>query len=595
MAEFVQQNIEETIPELEQLERVGLFAKEEIKAIIKRRTHHEYRLVRRQRDKEDFLKYIQYEVNLLHLIKKRRNRLHYFFKKDEIEMTIITRILRLFRRTCTQNPEDLKLWSSYIEFARTWHMMQELSRVFTRLLKVHSDKPALWIMAAKFQMEENSSSENARGLMLRALRHHPKSHKLWTEYFRLELMNADKQRKRYALLKQSQIEPDEDDMNDAVMQGAVAQMVYKQAMQQMSDDIDLHLAFLPICQRFDFTQHILDEIYSDLEESHADSELVWNALSRRHLSPDSEESEESIVVTEEGKCHTVFDEAVKSIPTPKMWSMYVEFCIERLERGGSVKTSNQRARQTLNVLDRAHKACDTLPEELFDRWLTVLLIVGGVDEAISAAQEAVTVHPTSVNLWCRYMQLVIQNITDAEQQKTNVTKLFEKACSNLKSKNSLPLWKIAMEWCLASDPANLETLLQTGVREHKHVAMVLKEHYLDWAYLQGGLKTVRRVYSLLAKEKPLTTEFFYKYIAIENAQTDTKMKQIRSCYEDALREFGTTEPDLWLDFIKLELTHPNGNPSNSPSLHWRAMQALQGDHVETFTIKYTLMQTGHCS
>ena len=33
MAEFVQQSIEETIPELEQLERVGLFAKEEIKLV----------------------------------------------------------------------------------------------------------------------------------------------------------------------------------------------------------------------------------------------------------------------------------------------------------------------------------------------------------------------------------------------------------------------------------------------------------------------------------------------------------------------------------------------------------------------------------
>ena len=61
-------------------------------------------------------------------------------------------------------------------------------------------------------------------------------------------------------------------------------------------------------------------------------------------------------------------------------------------------------------------------------------------------------------------------------------------------------------------------MFQVGVREHKHVAMTLKEHYLDWAFLQGGLKTVRRVYSLLNKEKPLSLEFFRKYIAIENTQ-----------------------------------------------------------------------------
>ena len=36
-------------------------------------------------------------------------------------------------------------------------------------------------MAAKFQLEENKSAENARALFLRAIRHHPKVQKLWIE------------------------------------------------------------------------------------------------------------------------------------------------------------------------------------------------------------------------------------------------------------------------------------------------------------------------------------------------------------------------------------------------------------------------------
>ena len=72
-------------------------------------------------------------------------------------------------------------------------------------------------------------------------------------------------------------------------------------------------------------------------------------------------------------------------------------------------------------------------------------------------------------------------------------------------------------------------IFQVGIREHKHVAMTLKEHYLDWAFLQGGLKTVRRVYSMMNKEKPLSLEFFRKYITLENTQVSVlgRMSQDR--------------------------------------------------------------------
>ncbi len=50
---------------------------------------------------------------------------------------------------------------------------------------------------------------------------------------------------------------------------------------------------------------------------------------------------ESLKEVEEMRCYDVFDEAVKAIPTTKMWSMYVDFCIERLESGATIRTSNK--------------------------------------------------------------------------------------------------------------------------------------------------------------------------------------------------------------------------------------------------------------
>nr|ACI68009.1 U3 small nucleolar RNA-associated protein 6 homolog [Salmo salar] len=70
MAEIVQQRIENRIPELEQLERVGLFSKKEVKSLLKRATALEYKLHRLIITKVDFIAYIQYEINVLELIKK---------------------------------------------------------------------------------------------------------------------------------------------------------------------------------------------------------------------------------------------------------------------------------------------------------------------------------------------------------------------------------------------------------------------------------------------------------------------------------------------------------------------------------------------
>ena len=56
-----------------------------------------------------------------------------------------------------------------------------ISRIFVRLLAIKSNEPSLWIMAAKWEFEENSSASNGRGMLLRGLRFHPECIHLYTE------------------------------------------------------------------------------------------------------------------------------------------------------------------------------------------------------------------------------------------------------------------------------------------------------------------------------------------------------------------------------------------------------------------------------
>ena len=59
MAEVIQERVEDRLPELEQLERTGLFSHAEIKAIIRKALELEYRIQRRSLLKDDFIRYVQ--------------------------------------------------------------------------------------------------------------------------------------------------------------------------------------------------------------------------------------------------------------------------------------------------------------------------------------------------------------------------------------------------------------------------------------------------------------------------------------------------------------------------------------------------------
>lgn len=79
----------------------------------------------------------------------------------------------------------------------------------------------------------------------------------------------------------------------------------------------------------------------------------------------------------------------------------------------------------------------------------------------------------------------------------------------------------------------------------------------------------------------------------EKEQEPCKMANLREYYERALREFGSTDSDLWMDYIKEELSHPFGRPENCGQIYWRAMKMLQGQSAELFVAKHAMHQAGH--
>ncbi|RLV99258.1 hypothetical protein DV515_00009862 [Chloebia gouldiae] len=596
MAERIEQRLEDRIPELEQLERVGLFTHREIRAVLRKASALEYKIQRRALRKEDFISYIQYEINLLELIKKRRARIGYSFKKDEIEYSILHRVHSLFNRATGKWKDDVQLWLSHVAFCKQWNAKHQLSKVFSTMLAIHSNKPALWIMAAKWEMETRLSSESARHLFLRALRFHPECPKLYQEYFRMELMHAEKQRKEKKEFEQAKMDLGEFNYSEEILNGELARIVYRDASQKIKG-VEFQLAVLSIAKLFDFTQDLQKEILENLQARYADDPLTWDYMARRELELGSLQPTEhttkqkkvSEMAQREERCCAVFDEAVGTLPTEDMWKCYITFCLERYNRKTNSKELKQkRLERTLSVFSKAHES-NLLSEALYKQWLQLLLDSSLYEKAVEVAEDATRHFSQSVEMWQMRLQVLIQLKSD------DVTQWFEEAIKHVKSKGTVPLWTLWVEWSEGTNSKeDTEALYQRSLRATAPAESVtMKERYLDWTYRNSGYKKVKRLFTSLCESRPFSLDFFRKMIQIEKEQESCRMLHLREYYERALREFGSTNTDLWLDYIKEELSHPQGKPENCGSIHWRAMKMLQGELVEDFVSKYTLLQTGH--
>ncbi|XP_072538940.1 U3 small nucleolar RNA-associated protein 6 homolog [Salminus brasiliensis] len=520
-------------------------------------------------------------------------RIGYQFKREDIEFPIIQGINNVFRRATSKWQEDVQLWLSHVAFSKKWGTKSQLSKVFSTMLAIHPDKPSLWIMAAKCEMEERNSSESARHLFLRALRFHPENKKVYQEYFRMELMHAEKLRKQQQELERAKIDVGEYEFSPEILGGKLAEVVYRDAAQKIKG-AEFMLSLLQIAAIFDFTKNLQDTILQDLQTRHTDDSVTWDFMARRELeaagAPElqSAQGRASDTSRREERCCAVYEEGIKSLNTEPMWTCYVTFCLDRFKRKTNIAELKEKRRERLlGVFQRAHDA-SLLQESFYKTWLQVLLSSGETESAAQVAIAATERFSQSVETWSLSLQTLVS------LQRAEAGLLFQEALKHVNPKESLPLWQLQAEWSMASrTPEETEALFQKALTSPvPAISTALKETYLEWAYKTGGYKRARKTFKSLQEHRPFTKTFFTKMVQIEKDQEKPKISNLRDYYERALREFGSSDDDLWMDYIREELgTH--GSPENCGKLHWRAMKSLVGESVERFTTQYTLLQTGH--
>lgn len=587
MAEFVQFRLEEGLPELRQIERLGLLDKKEISEIVRRRKKYEYGIQRASKTKEEYLNYIKYELNLLMLLRLRRQRLGNWARYKKIEWPIAARIKRLFKKAVFHYPADVKLWLSFIEFCHRLKWEDSISELYSALLKVHNDKPDLWISAARWEAEENTSMDTARQLLLRALRFLPRSKLLHLEFFRMELNFAKFQREDF----QKWIKTDKDVETleaDPVASGQLAKAIYKNAKKVIPGAKTI-ISFLKICNKYDFTRNLQEFIYADLAEYRSDADAMATLATRplRHLNqtedgtrPTADELREA-----ECECSLNFDRAVEELPTEAMWSAYVEFCLDRLRvhrPDGSVEPSIVRL---LDVFSRASSE-SALAAPFYVQWAQWIAERDST-ECHRILKLATERFPRDSRLW---EQRILKQFA-VGATKSKIEKIFSTALGAVAPENSLTLWELAVSWSVLLNPTGVESIYEASLKMPVAIARVTKERYLEYVALSDCIEAARCLYKRIWNAFPISLEFCLKMCDIEEARPRPNVDFMRRVLDDACTNYGKTEVALWIRYITLERTYGDAGNDRGAFVHARAVRTLSPELVDRFITYYSLSMT----
>lgn len=183
--------LEQCIPEVDDLVEKGLFTKQEVNKIMKKRTDFEHRLCSRGSTINDYIRYVEYEINVDKLRLKRVKRLLHGSKKYSLsDYSIHRRIDFIFKRGCQKFPKNLKFWSLYLNYLKSRGnkiSYKKIHTVYNELLRLHPTNTDIWISCAKYEYERYANYNTCRIVFQNGLRFNHDNPQLWLEYFKFEL------------------------------------------------------------------------------------------------------------------------------------------------------------------------------------------------------------------------------------------------------------------------------------------------------------------------------------------------------------------------------------------------------------------------
>ncbi|PKC59348.1 hypothetical protein RhiirA1_493130 [Rhizophagus irregularis] len=490
MAETVQYYLEQMVPELEDLERKEIFTKEEIKSIVKKRTNFEYALKRRPAQIIDFLKYIEYEMNLDLLKKKRKNRLGIKGRVTISDYSIKRRIYHIFDRAIIKFAGDVKLWVQYIEYAKNEGDHKMLSKIFGSVLQLHPTNPMFWIMASKYEYEINTNIMSARVFLQRGLRLNHDSHQLWHQYFKLELIYVEKIKARRKILGISNNKDDEsnDEPNDEsnverkdsqnfieitadddflktkklelkgldnlpnlddhnlLLRGELAKVVYSNAIKAIPNDLSFRKEFIDVCQELSDTNTIQEEIYESILKDFENSPEALSYVAERHVANISDVQSVEFVHAIKNSIDE-FQKCIEKLPNDEMWYLFSKFLLKysrMVSEPNLIAFLNKKLLKTYKTASESNLASS----QMYLDWINWILEKeeSNSNDTIKMKgllTKATDTWPNSSKLWEKRINITI-SLNDNEGENDSIDELYKLALKL--NPTSLILWDSYISW-----------------------------------------------------------------------------------------------------------------------------------------------------
>ncbi|KAL8620130.1 hypothetical protein ACOMHN_065010 [Nucella lapillus] len=335
---------------------------------------------------------------------------------------------------------------------------------------------------------------------------------------------------------------------------------------------------IEVADQFGFAHSQRNEMLQQVKTNFSDVPRVWDFLAKKTLPAKKKKLLKMTESKEEQYC-AVYEEAVAQIPSNEMWRLYLQASLGLLSAEAPDQERFQKRME--RVLELFPRAADLkcLDMDLFPQWMTVLTQGHDDPRKVREVCDLMVRHfPHSAEAWTKRLQCLFLSLSSPEE----VVACLHKAVEALPEQVSYmctailetwSVWEPALLYLSATDYPDLESVIEKPCFSLcREVGMPARLWYLRWTAVTKDMAATRLLFRKWYTYKPISVDFYLEYVKQELMQDKIHMKKIRKAFEDAITDYGKTDPDLWVEYIRVENSH--GDPMSAYSLGSRALLNL---------------------
>uniref|UniRef100_H2ZPF7 U3 small nucleolar RNA-associated protein 6 homolog C-terminal domain-containing protein n=1 Tax=Ciona savignyi TaxID=51511 RepID=H2ZPF7_CIOSA len=246
------------------------------------------------------------------------------------------------------------------------------------------------------------------------------------------------------------------------------------------------------------------------------------------------------------------------------------------------------AERFLKLAEHAHNG-KHLNASRYVSWIDFLLQCGDAFRAFNVISDVCDSN-NDPELWLKRLQIAhlvaVENDVDLELL-FNKTLHFAKQMTR---KQQCTFWSLWMHSCVAIDAESQaeDLITKKSVGCCSEALGILQHIYLSWVALKYDVNHAYQ--SFLRQVKPTrnpTAEQYKDVLKLLHSSPNIKQAVVEECYEFALQDHGSNNPDLWISYVQ-SLTEAN-KARKCGEIYWRAVKSLKPELTETFVAKYSLI------